>query len=85
MDLRLFPMDRQVCSIVIQSSAHISKELTYFWRYGNRSKLSFVQGLDYQDRMTPVSINGKKEFLKAFFFQKEDFFFVKSGKVKSIF
>jgi len=54
MDLRLFPMDRQMCSIVIQSSAHISKELTYFWKYGKRSKLTFVQGLEYQDRMTPV-------------------------------
>ena len=53
MDLRLFPMDRQVCSLVFQSSAHINKELTYKWKYGNRSRLPFVQGLDYQDRMTP--------------------------------
>ncbi len=48
MDLRLFPMDRQVCSIIIQSSAHLNTELTYHWKYGNKSKLTFVQGLDYQ-------------------------------------
>ncbi len=53
MDLRLFPMDRQMCSLVIQSSAHSNRELTYLWKYGDRSVLNFVQGLDYQDRMTP--------------------------------
>ncbi len=53
MDLRLFPMDRQVCSMVIQSSAHPDNELSYQWRRGaNDSKLAFLQGLNYQDRMT---------------------------------
>lgn len=53
MDLRLFPMDRQRCSLIIQSSAHPDNELLYSWSKGNRSKLVFIQGLDYQDRMTP--------------------------------
>jgi gamma-aminobutyric acid receptor subunit beta len=52
MDLRLFPMDRQVCSLVIQSSALPNNELTYKWRGNNSSKLVFLQGLNYQDSMT---------------------------------
>ena len=42
-----------MCSLVIQSSAHSNRELTYHWKFGNRSRLNFVQGLEYQDRMTP--------------------------------
>ena len=51
MDLRNFPLDRQMCSVVLQSSAHTNDELTYRWH--NVSGLVFVQGLDFQDRMTP--------------------------------
>ena len=53
MDLRLFPMDRQMCSLVVQSSAHPNSELTYLWADGNKTRLTFVQGLKYQDSMTP--------------------------------
>ncbi len=42
-----------MCSLVVQSSAHSNRELTYVWYYGDRSRLDFVLGLDYQDRMTP--------------------------------
>jgi hypothetical protein len=44
-------MDRQMCSLTFQSSAHPKEEVTYVWK--NDSYLAFVQGLDYQDRMTP--------------------------------
>ena len=42
-----------MCSFIIQSSAHPMDELTYFWKHGNESKLPFIQGLTYQDSMTP--------------------------------
>ena len=51
MDLRLFPMDRQQCSIYIQSSAHPNNELTYVWSKKNQSELVFVQGLQFQDKV----------------------------------
>lgn len=51
MDLKMYPMDRQMCQIIFQSSAHASDELTYIWL--NNPKLTFVQGLEAQDKMTP--------------------------------
>ena len=51
MDLRLYPMDRQICSLKFQSAARPKDQLTYEWK--NASSLHFVQGLLYQDRMTP--------------------------------
>lgn len=39
LDLRLFPMDRQMCSLVLQSSAHPNSELTYSWIGGNDTRL----------------------------------------------
>ena len=51
MDLALFPMDRQVCSLIFQSSAHPNNEVRYKWK--NNTHLEFVQGIDYQDRMMP--------------------------------
>ena len=52
MNLALFPMDRQVCSLVFQSSAHPNNEVRYKWR--ENMDLDFVQGIDYQNRMTPA-------------------------------
>ena len=51
MDLKLYPMDRQVCQIIFQSSAHPSNELTYVWK--NSTKLTFIQGLKHQTKMIP--------------------------------
>ena len=51
MDLSLFPMDRQLCSLVLQSSAHPNNEVTYRWK--RNSQLDFVQGIKYQDEMMP--------------------------------
>ena len=51
MDLSLFPMDRQVCSLILQSSAHPNKEVTYKWK--EHARLEFVQGIKYQDQMMP--------------------------------
>ena len=56
MDLSLFPMDRQVCSLVLQSSAHPNYEVTYKWKRMRNNKmapLEFVQGIKYQDEMMP--------------------------------
>ena len=69
-------MDRQMCSLVIQSSAHPLSELRYHWHQVcdhctncdiikpndpllftqgiEGSKLAFMQGLEYQDSMTPA-------------------------------
>ena len=44
-------MDRQICSLVFQSSAHPNNELTYRWK--SNSRLEFVQGIHYQDKMLP--------------------------------
>ena len=44
-------MDRQVCPIIFQSSAHPNHEITYKWE--NNSTLKFVQGIKYQDKMLP--------------------------------
>lgn len=51
MDLALFPMDRQVCALIFQSSAHPNNEVTLKWK--RNSNLQFVQGIDYQDQMMP--------------------------------
>ena len=51
MDLMLYPMDRQVCQIIFQSSAHPSNELTYIWK--NQTKLTFIQGFKHQEKMIP--------------------------------
>ena len=51
MDLALFPMDRQVCSLIFQSSAHPNNEVRYRWK--NKTHLTFVQGIQYQDKMMP--------------------------------
>ena len=51
MDLALFPMDRQVCAIKFQSSAHPNNEVSYKW--AENATLKFVQGIDYQDKMIP--------------------------------
>lgn len=51
MDLKLYPMDRQVCQLIFQSSAHSNKEMTYSWQEPQR--LTFVQGLEYQEKMIP--------------------------------
>ena len=51
MNLALFPMDRQVCSLVFQSSAHPNDEVKYRWK--NETDLQFVQGIEYQDKMMP--------------------------------
>ena len=51
MDLTLFPMDRQVCSLIFQSSAHPNNEVRYKWK--NNTHLDFVQGIEYQHKMTP--------------------------------
>ena len=52
MNLALFPMDRQVCSLIFQSSAHPNNEVRYKWR--ENMDLDFVQGIDYQNKMTPA-------------------------------
>ena len=52
MDLALFPMDRQVCSLIFQSSAHPNNEVTLKWK--RNSHLDFVQGIEYQDQMMPA-------------------------------
>ena len=52
MNLALFPMDRQVCSLIFQSSAHPNNEVRYKWR--ENIDLDFVQGIDYQNKMTPA-------------------------------
>ena len=41
-------MDRQMCSFILQSSAHPNDEMRYFWKKGNNTRLPFVQGLKYQ-------------------------------------
>ena len=51
MNLVLYPMDRQRCDIMFQSSAHNLQEMEYVWK--NPSKLTFIQGLEHQDMMTP--------------------------------
>ena len=51
MDLSLFPMDRQVCPLILQSSAHPNYEVTYKWK--RNSTLQFAQGIKYQDEMMP--------------------------------
>ena len=51
MNLALFPMDRQVCSLIFQSSAHPSNEVRYKWK--ENTHLDFVQGIEYQHKMTP--------------------------------
>ena len=51
MNLALFPMDRQVCSLIFQSSAHPNNEVKYRWK--NQTDLQFVQGIEYQDKMMP--------------------------------
>ena len=51
MNLKLYPMDRQHCDLIFQSSAHNLEEIVYEWQ--NLSKLTFVQGLHHQDKMTP--------------------------------
>lgn len=51
MDLKMYPMDRQMCQIIFQSSAHPNNELDYVWK--DDTKLTFVQGLEAQDKMTP--------------------------------
>ena len=51
MNLALFPMDRQVCSLIFQSSAHPNNEVKYRWK--NQTDLKFVQGIEYQDKMMP--------------------------------
>ena len=51
MDLSLFPMDRQVCPLILQSSAHPNYEVSYKWR--RDASLEFVQGIKYQDGMMP--------------------------------
>lgn len=47
----MYPMDRQMCQIIFQSSAHPNNELDYVWK--DDTKLTFVQGLEAQDKMTP--------------------------------
>ena len=44
-------MDRQVCSLIFQSSAHPNNEVKYRWK--NQTDLRFVQGIEYQDKMMP--------------------------------
>ena len=44
-------MDRQLCSIIFQSSAYTNLEVKYQWR--NTSKLPFIHGMAHQDEMTP--------------------------------
>ena len=51
MDLKMYPKDRQMCQIIFQSSAHPNDELTYLWK--DDTSLTFVQGLDYQDKLIP--------------------------------
>ena len=51
MDLALFPMDRQVCSLIFQSSAHPNNEVRYKWK--DNTHLDFVQGIEYQHKMMP--------------------------------
>lgn len=51
MNLRLYPMDRQICSLVFQSSATTDNLMKYMWI--ENSSLTFVQGLENQDEMTP--------------------------------
>ena len=51
MDLQLYPLDRQMCPIIFQSSAHPSQELNYL--LNNRKDLVFVQGLQFQEKMIP--------------------------------
>ena len=51
MDLSLFPMDRQICPFVLQSSAHPDNEVSYKWKYN--ASLELVQGIKYQDGMMP--------------------------------
>ena len=46
-----YPMDRQLCSIIFQSSAYTNREVKYQWK--NRTKLPFIHGLAHQDEMTP--------------------------------
>ena len=59
MDLTLFPMDRQVCSLIFQSSAHPNNEVTYKWK--NDTHLDFVQVIEYQDKMMPgLKLRGYK-------------------------
>ena len=59
MDLTLFPMDRQICSLLFQSSAHPNNEVTYRWK--NDTHLDFVQGIEYQDKMLPgLKLRGYK-------------------------
>ena len=63
MDLQLYPLDRQMCPIIFQSSAHPSNELNYIVR--NKAKLVFVQGLPFQDKMLPgFKLVGYKIILK---------------------
>ena len=51
MDLQLYPLDRQMCPIIFQSSAHPSQELNYL--LNTRKDLVFVQGLRFQEKMIP--------------------------------
>ena len=55
MDLSLFPIDRQVCPLILQSSAHPKNEVGYKWTSynGHNASLELVQGIKYQDGMMP--------------------------------